>query len=197
MESDYIAFVHVLCEFLAESDIRYGIGGSLASSLYGRPRNTYDVDVTVQMQVSHLTRLAAWCTTRRWTISETSAQKAVITGGDFQIIDGMTGFKADFYVLAPQPSSQHQRDLERIRLVGFGNQMIWLLSPEDTILHKLEWYQMGKSEKHIRDIGGMVALLGDQLDLNYLRQWISILGASEIWQRIEEEYRKRNGESSG
>lgn len=50
-------------------------------------------------------------------------------------------------------------------------------SPEDVILKKLVYFQEGQSQKHIRDIRGILRLQGAQaIDLEYLRRWASALG---------------------
>jgi hypothetical protein len=57
-------------------------------------------------------------------------------------------------------------------------------SPEDVILGKMWYYQLGGSEKHLRDIASMLRLSGDQIDRAYVAQWAEQLGLSEIWQTI-------------
>ena len=41
-------------------------------------------------------------------------------------------------------------------------------SAEDVILMKMEFFRRGSSDKHLRDIAGILKLSGDQLDLEYI-----------------------------
>jgi hypothetical protein len=49
------------------------------------------------------------------------------------------------------------------------------------ILKKLEYYREGGSEKHLRDIAGILKISGEQLDLDYLTEWSSRLGLADLW----------------
>lgn len=57
-------------------------------------------------------------------------------------------------------------------------------SPKDVILKKLEYYREGKSEKHLRDIAGVLKISGDEIDRAYIETWASRLGVREIWDHI-------------
>jgi hypothetical protein len=48
--------IRILSEF-EKLDIKYFIGGSLASSLYGIPRATQDVDIIAEIKNEHITLL--------------------------------------------------------------------------------------------------------------------------------------------
>lgn len=48
---------------------------------------------------------------------------------------------------------------------------------------------MGKSEKHLRDIGAMLMIQGEAIDYNYISQWAG--ETQEIWEKLLTEYRKR------
>jgi hypothetical protein len=57
-------------------------------------------------------------------------------------------------------------------------------SPEDVILKKLEFYREGGSEKHLRDIAGVLKVQGDKIDRRYIAGWASRLGVADIWEEI-------------
>ena len=62
----------------------------------------------------------------------------------------------------------------------------YVAAPEDVILGKLVYYQEGGSEKHLRDIGGIVRISGDAVDRDYISKHASQLGVLAIWQAIIE-----------
>lgn len=57
-------------------------------------------------------------------------------------------------------------------------------SIEDVILKKMDFYRRGGSDKHLRDIAGVLRISGEGLDTGYIEDWASRLGLTEIWQAI-------------
>ena len=58
-------------------------------------------------------------------------------------------------------------------------------TPEDVILSKLMYYQMGEPEKHLRDIKGVMDVSGNEVDREYLSHWIAILGLADCWKKCQ------------
>lgn len=59
-------------------------------------------------------------------------------------------------------------------------------SPEDVLLNKLIDFRIGSSEKHLRDIAGMMKLLKDRLDTAYVEEWAGKLGVMDKWQMVRD-----------
>jgi len=57
-------------------------------------------------------------------------------------------------------------------------------SPEDVIIKKMEYYKEGGSEKHLRDITGILKISEELIDFNYISQWVERLGLKDIWEAI-------------
>ena len=53
-------------------------------------------------------------------------------------------------------------------------------SAEDVIIKKMEYYREGASEKHLRDIGGMLKVSGAEIDRGYIGEWADRLGLREF-----------------
>lgn len=66
-------------------------------------------------------------------------------------------------------------------------------SPEDVILKKMEFYRDGGSDKHLRDIAGILRVSGDRVERAYVEEWASRLGVGEIWAAILERLREAEG----
>lgn len=66
-----------------------------------------------------------------------------------------------------------------------------LASAEDTVLAKLEWYQMGGgvSERQWRDVLGVLKVQGERLDWVYLRHWAGELHIADLLERVLAESR--------
>jgi Family of unknown function (DUF6788) len=75
-----------------------------------------------------------------------------------------------------------------------SSRVIYVASPEDTILAKLEWYRLGGEisdrqwRDQWRDILGALAVQGDRLDRSYMCQWVVTLDVSDLssalWPRL-------------
>lgn len=191
MDNEYYQFVGVVVDALRRCEARYAIGGSFASSMYGETRSTYDVDITVQIERQKVPILVEAFLKLDWYIVEETVLDSVQRGGFFQAIDAMTALKADFYAVLPRPSMRQLRTLERARELAYGDgNTAFFMSPEDVILYKLEWYKIGQSPKHLRDIGAMLTTQRGQLDIGYIDRWVEEVGAWEVWHELKARHAK-------
>jgi hypothetical protein len=55
--------------------------------------------------------------------------------------------------------------------------------PEYVIVRKLEYFREGGSEKHLRDIRGILAVSGELLDQAELLQWVARRGLMAEWEK--------------
>ena len=55
-------------------------------------------------------------------------------------------------------------------------------SPEDSILNKLQWYEIGEraSERQWLDVSGIIKVQSTNLDTEYLRKWGEILQLKDL-----------------
>jgi hypothetical protein len=78
-----------------------------------------------------------------------------------------------------------QTRLRRVVRVQSGPDLVsWFASPEDVILKKLEYFKEGGSEKHIRDILGVLKMQGERVDRAYIAEWAGRLGVTNEWALI-------------
>lgn len=47
-----------------------------------------------------------------------------------------------------------------------------------------QYYREGGSEKHLRDIAGVLRISGDRIDREYIGRWAEQLGLQEIWAAV-------------
>jgi hypothetical protein len=57
-------------------------------------------------------------------------------------------------------------------------------SEEEIARETLEYYREGGSDKHLRDIAGVLKISGRDIDRGYVEEWARELGLEEIWQDI-------------
>lgn len=155
--------------------IPYSLVGSVASSIYGEPRATNDVDLVVHLRADDAGRVVRAFPSDRFYVPPEEVLQVEIArahGAHFNVIslEGMT--KADFYPLA----ERQQGWFARRRSLAVAGRHLWVAAPEVVILHKLLFYRDGGGEKHLRDIRAMRAQLGDQLDHPWLETELRGLG---------------------
>ena len=60
---------------------------------------------------------------------------------------------------------------------------LWVASVEDVILSKLEWSRSGESYRQIEDVARLLTRQWDNLDQEYLREWVADLAVGEQWEQ--------------
>ncbi len=107
----------------------------------------------------------------------------------FNVIDLEGGWKADLILRKDRPFSR--QEFERRRQIEAMGQKLWVVSPEDTILSKLEWMKGRESDVQYSDaLGVAVAQWGD-LDIEYLHRWAGPLGVEKMLARLLTEAKKQ------
>jgi hypothetical protein len=66
--------------------------------------------------------------------------------------------------------------------VQVDDQVVWVAPVEYVILRKLEYYREGRSEKHLRDIAGILEVSDAQVNAAWLEEQISEKRLQEEWQ---------------
>ena len=63
-----------------------------------------------------------------------------------------------------------------------GRRPLRFASAEDTLLHKLVWYERGHrvSDRQWGDVIGLIRVQAENLDVEYLRHWAAPLGVAEL-----------------
>jgi len=169
---------------LEQAGVAYFVTGSVASLLYGDPRMTHDVDLVLALRDAEVSRFEAVFPEEEFYRPPTEVIRVELrrpTHGHFNLIHHDTGFKADIYLLSTQPL--HAWAMQQRRRVGTGDDAFWVAPPEYVIVRKLEYFRDGGSEKHLRDIRGVIATLGDSLDLATVERWVDTLGLRATWER--------------
>ena len=168
---------------LEEMGIPYFVTGSTATIYYGEPRFTNDIDLVVDLSESQVIEFCRRFPHEEFYLSETAASDAVRRKTQFNILHPASGLKVD--VIVPQLTPFNQSRFARSRRLPTGNDFdAFFASPEDVIIKKMEYYQEGGSEKHLRDILGVLKTTRDQIDLEYIEKWTKDLGLQDIWRSI-------------
>lgn len=164
---DPVRFAARVARVLDALGIRYVIGGSVASSFYGEPRSTLDLDIMIEVD-EPAARALAHALGNEFYVDADAAAEAVRHGSTFNAIHVASAMKVDFFIAESREAVRKQLDRRR-RLVS-GDAVLWFYAPEDVIVRKLVWFRMGGevSERQWNDVTSMLRVLRDQLDETYL-----------------------------
>ena len=170
-----------LVRFLEERQTPYMLIGGIANLVWGQPRATFDIDVSILIEDAE------------WTSFLTEIKRF------FQIIptDAAT-FLHETHVLPVQTPEGVRIDIVWARLPyehkaiarasteEFAGQKVRVCRPEDLIIHKI----LSDRAKDREDIRGIVRHQRHRLDGRYLRHTVEAisktLGRSDLWPFIEE-----------
>ena len=187
-----IVTIRQFADVLDQFNISYAIGGSIASSVYGQVRFTQDADMAV---TPFADKISEFCQALedRFYISIEAVQQAHQSHTSFNVIHLKTAFKIDVFVSSGS-AFQRQLLLRRKKMVldTSLNKDFYLVSPEDVILLKLQWYQQGGcvSEKQWDDIKGVLMTQDNRLDEVYLNDWAEQLSVNELLEKATQELKE-------
>ena len=163
--------------------IDYMIVGSHASIYYGEPRLTQDVDVVVELTPPALPTFLERFPRSEFYVSEDAARDALASRGQFNIIHGASGVKIDVFI-GKDTEYDRLRFGRRQRLPLVPDREAYFARPEDVILYKLLYFKLGGSDRHLRDVSGMLAVSGPDVAVEYVSLWARRLGVADLWDAI-------------
>ena len=176
--------LHVI-DILDDLEVRYHLGGSFASAIHGVPRQTMDADLVVDLHpgtvVDLIDRLR-----EQFYVDPDVAREAAVRRGSFNAIHLESGFKIDFFVKGT--GEFDEVELERsvsTQISTHPSRSAMVKTAEDTILRKLQWYRSGGevSDRQWKDVLGVLATSGENLDRGYLQRWARELEVSDLLDR--------------
>lgn len=169
--------------------IEYLIGGSVASSVFGEPRQTVDADLLARVLGRHAEPLVNALASEFY-IDLGAVRSAIERQSSFNIIHLETMSKVDVFASWRTPFGQSQfTRRQKIALEESGSAQFFFASPEDTILAKLEWFKNGGgvSDRQWRDILGVIKVQGNRLDSPYMLCWADALAVRNLLEKALQE----------
>jgi hypothetical protein len=181
MKTELQGLLDRLVQLLDASGVPFMIAGSFASAAHGLPRTTQDLDVVVDPPSAEaLDALVRSLSPDQYYVDADAARDALRRRSMFNVVDLASGWKVDFIIRKNRTFSRDEF-ARRMKLVMLGVP-VYVASPEDTILAKLEWSkQSGGSERQRRDVAGILATLGPAIDRAYVERWVRDLDLTDDW----------------
>jgi hypothetical protein len=184
-ELDVVARVIASAE---TSGIKYAVGGSFASSQWGEPRTTYDLDLTTVLTRHEAERFLMALGPTFHAADDDIA--AALTSDEpfpsFQILETEFVFKIDVFIVADLDYAANLFDRAPRHEIVPGVSAKFL-SAEDTILFKVRWFNLGRrqSERQWNDIVQIVEQQAERLDWQYLSLWSDRFHVADLIREIQ------------
>lgn len=171
-----------MVSLLNQAQIPHMVAGSFASTFYGKPRTTQDIDLVIDPTAPSLAAFVVSLPPKDYYVSGEAAQDALQRRTQFNVIDMATGWKIDLIVRKGRRYSVEEfRRRTPVRMFEID---VFVATPEDVILSKLEWASMSGSERQLRDVRGILDVRQDAVDLAYIERWAAELSVLDLWQQV-------------
>ena len=154
-----------IAQCLDNYNLPYMIIGGQAVLLYGEPRLTRDIDITLGIGVEEFPRMEALLERIGLGILVQDVEDFVRRTMVIPARDTRTGLRVD---LTFSDSIYETEALGRAKRVLIGETHVKFISPEDLIIHKI----IAGRARDIEDVKGIL-LKNPDLDLGYIKHWLS------------------------
>jgi hypothetical protein len=170
---------------LDELEVRWFLGGSLASSVHGIPRATFDADIMADLRPEHVRPLL-----RRlgdeWYADEGAIRQALENRSSFNLIHLATAMKVDVFLPKLRRFDRGEFARSKRMPVAEGSAVeASVCCAEDIVVAKLEWYRLGgeDSQRQWADVLGVLRLNEGSLDFDLLRSSAEEVGVSDLLEK--------------
>lgn len=174
---DSMGLAAILHPIFEQTGIPYYITGGVASSTFGDPRSTRDLDVVISINRDRIDNLVQALESSGFYVPGVDDAKS----GRMQtlgITHQQTVSRADLVIAGQEEFDRIKFERRRlIEIIDVGS--FYFASPEDVILNKLRWRKKSQSDKQWRDVLGVLKVQDQTLDFGYLFQWAERLGLED------------------
>lgn len=178
--SDELDVLKSVAVRLETAGIPYMVTGSMAANFYAVPRMTRDIDLVIELSerdIDRVTRLFQ----QEYYIDRDMVQRAVRDHAMFNMIHNALVVKVDCVVR--KETEYRREEFARRRAVSVENQQVFIVSPEDLILSKLDWAKESRSQMQLDDVRNLLRSV-QGLDTEYLNRWADQLGLTTLYQEV-------------
>lgn len=157
-----------IAEKLQESDIPYMVIGGQAVLLYGEPRLTRDIDITLGLDADGVENILSILPDLSLVPLVKNPKEFVEKTMVLPTIDEESGIRVDFIFSF---SPYERQALKRVRLVDFEGTRVAFASLEDVIIHKI----IAGRPRDIDDAKSIL-LKNQDYDREYIKHWLEDFG---------------------
>jgi hypothetical protein len=190
-----VQIAHVLEQLFAlfeKCEIEFMVGGSFASGAWGEPRHTNDIDIVADVNEKRAECLLGNAHPS-FQIGSEELEYAIATRSEytsFQLLHTEALFKIDVFLLTSAEFDQSAFS-RKLKIEIVPGLVANCTSPEDMVLQKLRWYELGNrvSDRQWHDVIKMLEVQRGSLNDAYIADWarrldlttLLIQARSEAW----------------
>ena len=149
---------------LEERSIAYMLIGGQALLLYGEPRLTKDIDITLGIGPERLSLVLDMVKNLGFNVLVETPEKFVPQTLVLPCLEPKSGIRVDFIFSF---SPYEQKAIKRARCVQIGKAEVRFASVEDLIIHKI----IAARPRDLEDVRG-VLIKNPELDVSYIKRWL-------------------------
>lgn len=172
---------------LEDAGVEYAVGGSVASSAYGEPRATRDLDFAVRLTLE-LVPVLLEALGSDFMADPELLRQGIRTGASVNIFYMPFFTKIDLFIRGDGEYDRAEFS-RRNEIEIVPGERVLASSAEDNLLWKLRWFRKGGevSDQQWRDILGLLRVSGETMDSAYLREWAAHHGVDDLLERAVEQ----------
>ncbi len=159
-----------IAEALDKNNIAYMIIGGQAVLIYGEPRLTKDIDITLGVGVEKLDKVISIAKDLKFDFLVENPDQFVKKNMVLPAIDRVSGFRIDFIFSF---TDYEKKAIERANVIIIGNKKVRFASVEDIVIHKL----FAGRPRDIEDLKNILRKSGG-VDYEYVINWLKIFDSS-------------------
>lgn len=152
-------------KLLSRNKIPYMVIGGQAVLLYGSPRLTNDIDITLGVSTDRISDIVKICYSTKLKIIPEDYKDFTNKTFVLPVKEETSGIRVDF-IFSFTPYERHA--IERSKKVIIGNTSVNFASPEDVIIHKI----FAGRARDIEDVKDII-LKNPRIDMRYIKKWLS------------------------
>jgi hypothetical protein len=178
--SDELDVLKSVTAQLEGAGIAYMVTGSMAANFYAVPRMTRDIDLVVELSERDVDRVTLLFQ-QEYYIDRDMVQRAVRDHAMFNMIHNALVVKVDCVVR--KETEYRREEFARRRAITVADLQVFIVSPEDLILSKLDWAKESRSQMQLDDVRNLLRSV-QGLDTEYLNRWADRLGLTTLYQEV-------------
>ncbi len=163
-------FFAVVIQRLEQLQIPYMVAGGFAAIFYGEPRLTIDIDIVADLKIVHLKLLLEAFPFPDYYLSEEAMRDSIGRRFPFNIIQTATAAKVDLIPLPDDVFSRMAFSRRQRMVFNQAGSTAYFISAEDIVLAKLFAFEQTGSDKHLRDVKGVLVTQWGHLNLDLIRR---------------------------
>jgi predicted nucleotidyltransferase len=173
--------IRKVAEQLDKENIPYMIIGGQAVLIYGRPRLTRDIDITLGVDTDKFSLIDKVCNQLKLRLLVEKPEDFAVKTKVLPAEEQESKIRVDFVFSFTQYEAQAIKNAKRVQV---GDYPVNFASREDVIIHKMVAGRAVDEE----DVKSILAKKSQTIDLEYIRKWLSEFAQIQEYSRILEQF---------